>query len=158
MGKTLLQLRKKIPLFQVRSFPQSPVELPPLQAMKPREYDFGRHRKIGSFLHKGINPNNRWSTPSHKLRSKEKAYEFLPCSTTNSKEQERERPTLGEGRTKMGAMTKRGFSKWGRRRKRGTGCDVTRNRHRTRHDETSQDTSRKTRHDDASRRHVTLSD
>ena len=63
--------------------------------MKPREYDFGRHRKIGSFLHKGINPNNRWSTPSHKLRSKEKAYEFLPCSTTNSKEQGRERPIWG---------------------------------------------------------------
>ena len=109
--------------------------------MKPREYDFGRHRKIGSFLHKGINPNNRWSTPSHKLRSKEKAYEFLPCSTTNSKEQERERPIWGN--SKMGATPKRGADS-----KRGTGCDVTRKRHRTRHDENvtghvTKDTSRR---------------
>jgi hypothetical protein len=76
-------------------------------------------RKIEYSPPQSINPNNRWSTPSHKLRSKEKAYEFLPCSTTNSKEQGRERPTLGEGRTKMGAMTKRGIFEMGATPKTG---------------------------------------
>lgn len=178
MGKTLLHLRKKIPLFQVRSFPQSPVEIPPFCKLlkstvvqgpsaslpgyqlspETTRIQFQSDRgRLNTFLHKVSTQTTggaRLLTSSVAGRKPTSSFRVAPPIARSRK---RERPILGDfengGDAERGGRFEKGESdaKGATTEKGGTGCDVTR--------KTSQDTSRRnvTGHvtKDTSRRCVT---